>query len=315
MRVVVQGRLEGRKTEVIYDVLDYGDNGPVFTAMQRTTVFQPRSCWRLLAQGGVPESGVVSVEKAVDGRSCSPHTRTRNPRQRILPAEGFPMKGYPSSKRRPTPGGVAATLLTENGSAMPSMAACLKTGTRPRARSFLSIPNRGAGRGPRRARGGRGVRSWRLVPVAKRGELSCSSDASSGSAQGTSGAGDDPRDGKSPGRNARRRAGGDRHGSLFRRRRAPVFSGRPRPPSWPINLPCPCACPWRLRARDALEFSHGHSVLENVPALLCGNTVILKPSVLTPDSAFHFVEALEEAGVPPGVMNLVFGEGKNRRAG
>jgi acyl-CoA reductase-like NAD-dependent aldehyde dehydrogenase len=46
------------------------------------------------------------------------------------------------------------------------------------------------------------------------------------------------------------------------------------------------------------------------PALLCGNTVILKPSSLTPDSAMHFVEALEEAGVPPGVVNLVYGEGK-----
>src|SRR4051794_27904693 len=46
------------------------------------------------------------------------------------------------------------------------------------------------------------------------------------------------------------------------------------------------------------------------PALLCGNTVVLKPSSLTPDSAAHFVEALEEAGVPPGVVNLVYGRGE-----
>jgi aldehyde dehydrogenase (NAD+) len=46
------------------------------------------------------------------------------------------------------------------------------------------------------------------------------------------------------------------------------------------------------------------------PALLCGNTVILKPSSLTPDSASHFVAALEEAGVPPGVVNLLYGGGK-----
>ena len=46
------------------------------------------------------------------------------------------------------------------------------------------------------------------------------------------------------------------------------------------------------------------------PALLCGNTIILKPSSLTPDSAAHFVKALEEAGVPPGVVNLIYGEGK-----
>lgn len=45
------------------------------------------------------------------------------------------------------------------------------------------------------------------------------------------------------------------------------------------------------------------------PALLCGNTVVLKPSSLTPDSARHLIEALEEAGIPPGVVNLVYGSG------
>ncbi len=45
------------------------------------------------------------------------------------------------------------------------------------------------------------------------------------------------------------------------------------------------------------------------PAILCGNTVILKPSSLTPNSAKNFVWALEKAGVPPGVVNLVYGEG------
>jgi alpha-ketoglutaric semialdehyde dehydrogenase len=44
------------------------------------------------------------------------------------------------------------------------------------------------------------------------------------------------------------------------------------------------------------------------PALLCGNTVILKPSSFTPNSARNFVKALEEAGVPSGVVNLVYGE-------
>jgi alpha-ketoglutaric semialdehyde dehydrogenase len=45
------------------------------------------------------------------------------------------------------------------------------------------------------------------------------------------------------------------------------------------------------------------------PALLCGDTVVLKPASLTPQSAWHFARALEEAGVPPGVVNLVFGDG------
>ena len=44
-----------------------------------------------------------------------------------------------------------------------------------------------------------------------------------------------------------------------------------------------------------------------IPALVCGNTVVFKPSELTPLSAFNFVQVLEEAGVPPGVVNLVTG--------
>jgi aldehyde dehydrogenase (NAD+) len=43
------------------------------------------------------------------------------------------------------------------------------------------------------------------------------------------------------------------------------------------------------------------------PALVCGNTVVFKPSSLTPLSAINFVEVLHEAGVPPGVVNLVTG--------
>lgn len=45
------------------------------------------------------------------------------------------------------------------------------------------------------------------------------------------------------------------------------------------------------------------------PALLCGNAVVFKPASWTPDSAGNFVKALEEAGVPPGVVNLVYGSG------
>ncbi len=43
------------------------------------------------------------------------------------------------------------------------------------------------------------------------------------------------------------------------------------------------------------------------PALVCGNTVVLKPASLTPLSAINFVKVLEEAGIPPGVVNLVTG--------
>ena len=44
-------------------------------------------------------------------------------------------------------------------------------------------------------------------------------------------------------------------------------------------------------------------------ALVCGNTVVLKPAGLTPCCAVALVEILAEAGVPDGVVNLVLGSG------
>ncbi|MEM5797609.1 MAG: aldehyde dehydrogenase family protein [Candidatus Aenigmatarchaeota archaeon] len=44
-------------------------------------------------------------------------------------------------------------------------------------------------------------------------------------------------------------------------------------------------------------------------ALICGNTVVFKPSSDTPICAIKFVEILEKAGVPKGVVNLVTGPG------
>src|SRR5271167_555362 len=46
-----------------------------------------------------------------------------------------------------------------------------------------------------------------------------------------------------------------------------------------------------------------------MPALICGNTVVLKPAEDTPLSSYHLVETLAEAGLPPGVVNLVNGDG------
>ena len=45
------------------------------------------------------------------------------------------------------------------------------------------------------------------------------------------------------------------------------------------------------------------------PALVCGNTVILKPAEEAPLSAVNFVQTLADAGVPAGVVNLVTGDG------
>ena len=45
-------------------------------------------------------------------------------------------------------------------------------------------------------------------------------------------------------------------------------------------------------------------------SIVCGNTVILKPSVDSPTIAAKFVELLEEVGLPDGVVNFCPGEGK-----
>jgi len=45
------------------------------------------------------------------------------------------------------------------------------------------------------------------------------------------------------------------------------------------------------------------------PALVAGNTVVIKPASLAPLSALRLVEALEKAGVPAGVINFVTGSG------
>jgi betaine-aldehyde dehydrogenase len=46
------------------------------------------------------------------------------------------------------------------------------------------------------------------------------------------------------------------------------------------------------------------------PALAAGNTFVLKPSELSPSTAIWLMRALTEAGLPPGVANLVLGAGR-----
>jgi aldehyde dehydrogenase (NAD+) len=47
------------------------------------------------------------------------------------------------------------------------------------------------------------------------------------------------------------------------------------------------------------------------PALICGNTVVFKPSSDTPLCAYELVRILEKAGVPPGVVNFVTGPARS----
>lgn len=50
-------------------------------------------------------------------------------------------------------------------------------------------------------------------------------------------------------------------------------------------------------------------VAKLAPALAAGCTLVCKPSEVAPSSAFMLAEAAEEAGLPPGIFNLVCGDG------
>jgi len=50
------------------------------------------------------------------------------------------------------------------------------------------------------------------------------------------------------------------------------------------------------------------------PALACGNTVVLKPAEFTPLTALLFAELCQDVGLPPGVVNIVTGDGRTGAA-
>ena len=62
-----------------------------------------------------------------------------------------------------------------------------------------------------------------------------------------------------------------------------------------------CITPW--------NYPLGQVIQKIIPAMLMGNTVILKPSQHTPLSSYFLADAFEKAGFPKGVFNLVTGRG------
>src|SRR5713101_46320 len=48
---------------------------------------------------------------------------------------------------------------------------------------------------------------------------------------------------------------------------------------------------------------------KGMAALIAGNTVVIKPATVTPASVVALARVLEEAGLPPGVWNVVTGSG------
>lgn len=57
------------------------------------------------------------------------------------------------------------------------------------------------------------------------------------------------------------------------------------------------------------NFPSAIPVWKSAPALVSGNTVVLKPSCLAPASSLFIAECLEKAGLPAGVFNVVCGHG------
>lgn len=70
----------------------------------------------------------------------------------------------------------------------------------------------------------------------------------------------------------------------------------------PIGV-CGLVTPW--------NFPSAIPAWKLAPALICGNTVVLKPASAAPLSAWRIVEACHEAGIPRGVVNFVAGPGRS----
>ncbi len=68
----------------------------------------------------------------------------------------------------------------------------------------------------------------------------------------------------------------------------------------PIGV-CGMICPW--------NFPMAIPSWKLFPALVCGNTCVIKPAEDTPLSTFNLVQALTDAGLPKGVVNIVTGFG------
>jgi len=60
----------------------------------------------------------------------------------------------------------------------------------------------------------------------------------------------------------------------------------------------------------AWNYPIGIATMKAAPALACGNSMILKPSELSPLTTLRLAESFTDAGVPAGVLNVVQGDGR-----
>jgi len=84
-----------------------------------------------------------------------------------------------------------------------------------------------------------------------------------------------------------------------------AFPGRARGQVRPVGV-CAQIIPWNFPLLMA--------AWKIAPALACGNTVVLKPAETTPLTALRLAEIFEEIDLPPGVVNIVTGDGSTGAA-
>jgi aldehyde dehydrogenase (NAD+) len=87
------------------------------------------------------------------------------------------------------------------------------------------------------------------------------------------------------------------HGKTLPSEARDTFTYTVRSPLGVVGLIAPWNFPWAI------------PVWKSAPALAAGNCVIFKPAELTPATATLLTEIYQEAGLPPGVFNMVVGSG------
>lgn len=87
------------------------------------------------------------------------------------------------------------------------------------------------------------------------------------------------------------------HGKTLPSEARDTFTYTIRRPLGVVGLIAPWNFPWAI------------PVWKSAPALVAGCTVVFKPAELTPATASLLAEIYEEAGLPPGVFNMIVGSG------
>ncbi|MEZ5419149.1 MAG: aldehyde dehydrogenase family protein [Vicinamibacterales bacterium] len=89
------------------------------------------------------------------------------------------------------------------------------------------------------------------------------------------------------------------HGKTMPSEARDTFAYTLRQPLGVVGLIAPWNFPWAI------------PVWKSAPALVAGNCVVFKPAELVPATASLMTEIYEEAGLPPGVFNMVVGSGRD----